>query len=78
VNSVTLGKFRIHIARNVIETVYFSSSDGGTYTGVQKTPENIDGIVAVEGSEVLHVSLPSMHFAGASSFGSCSSGQSVT
>ncbi len=55
----------------------FQTRDKDTDTTIQKTPQNIDDVIAVEGSEVLPVGLPSMHFAGESTFGGYSPGQSV-
>jgi hypothetical protein len=58
--------------------ITFPISDKNNGTEMQRTPQDIDNVIAVEGSEVLPLGLPSTHFAGASSFGSYSSGQLVT
>lgn len=56
----------------------FLTSDKDTGTGMQRTPQDIDNVIAVEGSDVLHLDLPSTHFTGASLFSGYSSGQAVT
>lgn len=56
-------------------TIPVSGRDNGT--GIQRTPRKIDDAIADEGSEVLPVGSPSMHFAGASPFGGYPSDQSV-